>query len=229
MTSQPPTADQAPEPSTDPATYWEQRYRERGQTWSGRPNAALVREVSGIEPGRALDLGCGEGGDAIWLAERGWSVTAVDISASALALGARNAEAAGVSGLIDWVVADLARWRPDGAFDLVSAQFLHSPVELPRDDILRRAAVAVAPGGLLLVVGHGEFPPWSSHPHPEVPLPSPDDVLTALDLPRDRWTVVTKALVDREASGPDGHHATLVDSVLTLRVSEGAVDRAARQ
>lgn len=206
-----------PEPITDPAAYWENRYSERGQTWSGRPNAALVREVSDVKPGRALDLGCGEGGDAIWLAAQGWSVSAVDISPSALALGARNAAAAGVSARTDWIAADLASWQPDGAFDLVSAQFLHSPVELPRSDILRRVASAVAPGGLLLVVGHGDFPPWSSHPHEDVALPSPDEVLAELDLPPASWTVVTKAMVDRDATSPDGGTFHLADSVLTVR------------
>lgn len=207
----------ADEPITDPATFWEDRYRGRGQTWSGRANAALVQEVSGLRPGRALDLGCGEGGDAIWLASGGWSVTAVDISPSALALGAANAAAAGVAARIQWVVADLATWAPTDSYDLVSAQFLHSPVELPRDEILRRGASAVAPGGLLLVVGHARFPPWSSHQPEPGELPTPDDVLASLALPPDGWVVVTKALVDREATGPDGAQATLVDSVVALR------------
>ena len=208
---------QTPAPLTDPAAFWEDRYHGQGQRWSGRANAALVREVDGLDPGSALDLGSGEGGDAIWLAENGWSVTAVDIAPSALALAARNAEVAGVGSRIRWVQADLAGWRPEGAFDLVSAQFLHSPVELPRDVILRRAASAVAPGGLFVVVGHGDFPPWSSHPDDGTVLPTPGDVLTSLALPTEAWTVVTCALVDRDGTGPDGTTATLVDSVLTLR------------
>jgi len=206
----------------DPVTYWENRYHGRGQTWSGRLNAALVRETAGLVPGRALDLGSGEGGDPIWLAQAGWQVTAVDISTSALALAATNAATAGVAGQISWVRADLSDWVPDQTYDLVSAQFLHSPVELPRDEILRRAASAVAPGGLLLVVGHGEFPPWSSHEPDGVQLPRPDDVLQALDLAEGTWTegtwtVVTSALVDRLATGPDGTTGTLSDSVLSLR------------
>lgn len=211
----------ADQPTTDPATFWEDRYAGQGQQWSGRANAALVREVAGLRPGRALDLGSGEGGDAIWLAQGGWSVTAVDIAPSALALGARNAEAAGVALGIGWIQADLASWHPEGSFDLVSAQFLHSPVALPREEILRRAASAVAPGGLLVVVGHGDFPPWSTHRPDEVVLPTPDDVLASLALPPTDWTVVTQALVDREATGPDGTKGTLVDSVLTVRSHRG--------
>lgn len=207
----------AEDPTLDPVTYWENRYHGKGQTWSGRPNAALVREAAALPPGRALDLGSGEGGDAIWLAQQGWSVTAVDISPSALAVAAEGAERAGVSERIRWVAANLATWSPAGEFDLVSAQFLHSPVELPRDAILRRVASAVAPGGILLVVGHADFPPWSSHPHDEMVLPTAADVWAALALADDEWTVVTSAQVDREAIGPDGTTTMLADSVLTLR------------
>ncbi|WP_202965810.1 SAM-dependent methyltransferase [Agreia bicolorata] len=141
-----------------PASFWEARYRESGKTWSGRANAALVREVGGLAPGRALDLGSGEGGDALWLASRGWDVTAVDISPTALERGRSAADSAGFGDRILWVEADLATWVPDSEFDLVSAHFLHSPVELPREAILQRAAGAVAESGVLLIVGHGAFP-----------------------------------------------------------------------
>lgn len=201
----------------DPATYWETRYRERGQSWSGRPNAALVAEAGDLTPGRALDLGCGEGGDAIWLAQQGWTVTAVDISPAAIAWGSAHAETAGVGERIAWVAADLADWRAEGHFDLVSSQFLHSPVELPREQILRRAATAVVPGGVLLVIGHDDFPPWSSHPPEEVDLPTADEVLVSLALTPGGWTVLRSALVPREATGPDGTVATLNDTVLTVR------------
>lgn len=201
----------------DPATYWETRYRDRGQSWSGRPNSALVREVTGLPPGRALDLGSGEGGDAIWLAQGGWWVSAVDISGSALALGTRNAATAGVGDRITWIEADLATWHPVESYDLVTSGFLHSPVELPRDDILRRAASAVAPGGLLLVIGHGDFPPWSSHRPDDVVLPNPDEVLADLQLEEGDWTVLTRAMLERVATGPDGTTGTLSDSVLSLR------------
>lgn len=203
------------EPEADPAAFWEKRYRERGQSWSGLPNEALTREAASLVPGSALDVGSGEGGDALWLAGAGWRVTAVDISATALALGAARAAEEGLD--IRWIEADLATWRPDGEFDLVSSHFLHSPVELPRDAILRRAAAAVAPGGTLLIVGHAEPPPRSGHDHDDVPLPTPGDVLASLDLAEGEWSVVTNAMVDRQAVGPDGAWATLVDSVLSVR------------
>jgi len=202
---------------TSAAEYWENRYREAGRTWSGRANAALVREVTGLEPGTALDLGCGEGGDALWLAHNGWSVTAVDIAPTALAVGAGEA-AEGDD--VDWVAADLAEWRPPTAYDLVTSHFLHSTVELPREEILRRGAAAVAPGGTLLIVGHAGVPHWAAHSpeHAHVDLPTPEEMLAALRLPPEEWTVVTCALVDRPATAPDGSTGLIADSVLRLRL-----------
>lgn len=203
------------EPELEPAVFWENRYSERGQSWSGLPNAALEREAAPLVPGSALDLGCGEGGDALWLAGAGWRVTAVDISPTAIAFGAARAAEAGLD--IRWIEADLASWWPEEEFDLVSSHFLHSPVELPRDDILRRAAQAVAPGGMLLIVGHAAPPPGSGHQHNDVALPTPDEVLASLDLAEGEWSIVTNALVERRAVRPDGDAATHVDSVLSVR------------
>ncbi|WP_030275640.1 FAD-dependent oxidoreductase [Streptomyces sp. NRRL B-24484] len=148
------------QPDGATAVFWDSLYGERERIWSGRANGALVREVTGERPGRALDLGCGEGADAVWLAEQGWRVTAVDISAVALGRAAEHAREAGVAGRIEFRRADLAEAFPEGSWDLVCAQYLHSEVELPRDAILRRAAAAVAPGGTLLVVGHAGPPSW---------------------------------------------------------------------
>lgn len=203
--------------TSEAAQYWENRYRERGRTWSGRVNVALEREVNGVAPGTALDLGCGEGGDALWLAHNGWSVTAVDIAPSAIAIGAA-AQQPGDE--IEWVVADLADWQPPRRYDLVTASFLHSFVELPREEILRRAATAVASDGLLLIVGHAGVPHWATHdPHEGevVELPSPDEMLDALRLDPAEWTVLTKALVERPVTAPDGSAGTIDDSVLMLR------------
>ncbi|WP_165069034.1 SAM-dependent methyltransferase [Marisediminicola senii] len=207
---------------TDPAEFWEARYTttrdENGRVWSGRVNAAVEREVTGLAPGRALELGSGEGGDALWLAARGWRVTAVDISATALAVGAQTAARDGLADRIRWVQADLATWQPDTGYNLVTAAFLHSPVELPREGILRRAAAAVAPGGRLLVVGHGEFPSAAKHAdHDDAPpLPTPDEVLAALELP-EGWTVETNAVVGRAVTWRDGTDLELDDTVLRVR------------
>lgn len=212
-----------PQASSDltAAEYWETRYREHGRTWSGNVNAALEREVSGVEPGTALDLGSGEGGDALWLARQGWRVTAVDISPTALAVG-ESRQRPGDD--ITWVAADLAEWMPPAAYDLVAASFLHSTVELPRKAILRRGAAAVAPGGLLVVIGHAGVPHWApaEHAHADGPeLPTPEQVLASLfevdsPLVRAEWSVVTCALAERPVTTPDGTPSGIDDSVLTL-------------
>jgi SAM-dependent methyltransferase len=157
-------AAEAPDSSTA-ENYWNGRYREWAAMWSGRVNPILAREASILAPGTALDLGCGEGADAIWLANAGWTVTAIDVSTTALDRAREHAAAAGVGERIDWQHQDLAEGFPSGEFDLVSAQFLHSPIEMPRGEILRRAAAAVAPGGSLLVVGHFGTPPGAAAEH----------------------------------------------------------------
>ena len=201
---------------TDASTrgFWEQLYGERDQVWSGRVNAALAREVEHVPPGRALDLGCGEGGDALWLAERGWQVHAVDISSTAL--DRARAEAARRGLTVDFRRDDLADGVPTGPFDLVCAQFFQSPVELPREQVLRAAAAEVGPGGLLLVVGHAAPPPWTTHEPDAALLPSAAQVLEQLGL-GGGWDVVRADDVAREATGPDGQHAELLDSVVLLR------------
>jgi SAM-dependent methyltransferase len=135
------------------AAEWDARYTEReGSMWSGRPNGRLVEEVADLAPGRALDVGCGEGADAIWLARRGWTVTAIDISDVAVARARAAAEEAGVS--VEWISADvLQTLLPAGAFDLVSMQYPALPKsagEAPVRTLLNR----VRSGGLLLAVYH---------------------------------------------------------------------------
>ncbi|MGA5494763.1 class I SAM-dependent methyltransferase [Streptomyces cinereoruber] len=131
---------------------WDTRYSERQQLWSGQPNGALVAEVADLSPGRALDVGCGEGADAIWLARSGWDVTALEVSGVALARAAAHARDAGAD--VRWVHAGLAEAAlPPGSFDLVSAQY---PALLRTPDAAAERALldAVAPGGVLLLVHH---------------------------------------------------------------------------
>ncbi|MGN2635507.1 SAM-dependent methyltransferase [Nocardia takedensis] len=204
----------------DPKEFWEGFYRERGQIWTGDPNPLLVREASDLPPGAALDLGCGEGGDAVWLAARGWRVTAVDIAATALSRAAAHAEQAGVRDRITFAEHDLNVSFPEGEFDLVSAQFFHSPVaqEAERSAVLRRAAEAVAVDGVLLVAGHAGWPSFvEDPPHPDVHFPTVEEVLRALDLPEDRWTVEASEEVHREVTWPDGKTGIRADNILRLR------------
>lgn len=135
--------------------FWEERYRGHIAARGRRPNPQLVAEAADLPPGTALDAGCGEGADAIWLASRGWRVTAVDIATTALRRAREHAETVGgdVTSRIDWVQADLTSWAPtEEHFDLVSAHYVHPATS--RDALVRRLGAAVAPGGTLLIVGH---------------------------------------------------------------------------
>jgi SAM-dependent methyltransferase len=181
--------------------------------WSGQPNGALVTETTGLPPGQALDVGCGEGADAVWLAEHGWEVTALDVSGVALERAARHAEQAQVP--VRWVHAGLVEAAlPAGTFDLVSAQY---PALLRTDHHDAETALlgAVAPGGTLLVVHHqivdaGQFRAHGCDPDDYVSLA---DVATLLD---DGWRIETNETRLRHVSGGAGSHHTH-DVVLRAR------------
>ena len=147
----------------DPAVQaeWDRRYADREQLWSGQPNGALVAEVAGLTPGRVLDVGCGEGADAVWLARGGWDVTALEVSGVALERAAGHARDAGVA--VHWVHAGLAEAAlPPASFDLVSAQY---PALLRTPDAAAERALlaAVAPGGVLLLVHHAGMDTQPAH------------------------------------------------------------------
>ena len=198
---------------------FEQMYRATGALWSGRPNTQLVAEAAGLAPGTALDVGCGEGADAVWLARRGWRVTAVDFAATALERGAAGAASAGpeVAARIDWVRADVTRWTPEPAgFDLVSAQFMHLPPE-ERGVLFARLAAAVRPGGTLLVVGH-DFSDVAAGAHRP---PEPERFFTAQEvadcLDASAWEVVVAEARPRPAAVHEGHDIEVHDAVLRAR------------
>ncbi|MCE9514755.1 MAG: class I SAM-dependent methyltransferase [Mycobacterium sp.] len=204
------------EPPADAGAVWEEHYRAKPQVWSGRVNTSLAQIAAQLPVGRALDLGCGEGADAIWLAEQGWTVVAVDISSTALERVRAQAAVRGVADRVDTRRHDLERGLPDDGFDLVSAQFLHSTVAMDRAGILRAAAAAVAPGGSLLIVDHASAPPWATKmAHHE--FPDTETVLAGLGLDPERWQRARVGAVERAARGPDGEDVTLLDNVMWLR------------
>lgn len=179
---------------------WNTRYAERDLIWSAEPNRFLVAEVSDLPPGRAIDIGAGEGRNALWLAEQGWEVTAVDFSNVAIDKGRRIAEHRGLD--LDWVVADLRDYvPPERSFDLVIEFYIQLASPL-REEIWRRAAAAVAPGGTLLVVGHDLANLEHGYGGPQNPIAlfTPDDVVETID----GLDVVKADRVDRPV---DGHVA----------------------
>jgi SAM-dependent methyltransferase len=187
----------------DNAQYWDELYQSSEQLFSGNPNGALVAEVGDMPPGQALDVGCGEGGDALWLARKGWQVTAVDISRTAL----ERAAAAGtdVADRVAWTRTDLTVAPPPaGAFDLVSVQYFPLP-RRPEHTALRRLLEAVTPGGTLLFVSHdlADFP--SDHEHSLDPADyyQPKEVATLLG---DDWTIQIDETRPRTAPAPPGTH-----------------------
>lgn len=198
---------------------WDQRYAERGALWSGQPNPQLVTEAGRLAVGTALDAGCGEGADAIWLAGRGWLVTAVDISAVALDRGAAHAAELGaeIAGRVTWRREDLLTWvAPPQRYDLVSAQFMQLPSER-RASFFARLATGVARGGTLLIVGHSPTDLNTTVPRP----PLPDLFFTATEvaatLDPALWTVLVSEARPRETRDPEGHLATVHDEVLAAR------------
>ena len=163
------------------ADQWDERYAGAEQVWSGEPNGALVAEVGDLEPGRALDVGCGEGADAIWLAGRGWRVTAIDVSGVALRRAAAAADRAGVE--VEWMQAALLDAPlTDRDFALVSV-FYPALAHTPGRQAELALLAAVAPGGHLLVVHHADIDIEEAKAHgfdPDLYV-SPDDVATGLD------------------------------------------------
>jgi len=196
--------------------FWDARYRSADTIWSGNPNPQLVAQVADLAPGTALDVGSGEGADAIWLASRGWHVNGIDVSTVALDRAAQRAAEAGaaVADRITWQQADILSWDPPPLqFDLVSAQFLHLPT-LARESLHRRLAAAVRPGGTLLILGHHPSDLETSVGRPNLPdfLFTADQIAAALEPAA--WQIIVAAAPERQALDPDGRPVTIRDAVL---------------
>jgi SAM-dependent methyltransferase len=199
--------------------HWDARYRTKSSLWSGKPNPTLVSEVTSLKPGKALEIGAGEGADAIWLARQGWTVTSVDISAVALERAAAHAAEAGadIAERTSWLCEDVLEWQPPvGVYDLVTAHYLHlGPAR--RRLVYGKLAAAVGAGGTLLVVAHHPSDLQTTVPRP----PYPELFFTGDDLAADigagGWEIVTNAAAPREAKDPDGNVVTIHDTVFRAR------------
>jgi SAM-dependent methyltransferase len=199
--------------------FWDERYSSAERLWSGLPNAQLVAQASDLIPGLALDAGCGEGADAIWLAARGWRVTGVDVSAVALERAAQHAadQGADVAGRLTWERRDLLDWGPEpDAFDLVTSAFMH-----PAGDALRvfqqRLAAGVRPGGTLLIVTHHVDDVQANVGRPNEPslFASAADMVAGFD--QAHWKVVVASAFARPATDLDGQPTTVKDTVVRLQ------------
>ena len=188
------------------AAEWDARYSERdGARWSGRPNGRLVAEVASLPPGRALDVGCGEGADAIWLACKGWTVTAIDISDVAVIRAREAAELAGA--VVEWVRGDALQTPfPAGSFDLVSMQYPALPKAVGQAAV-RALLGTVRPGGLLLAVYHDFSDEHREHMKSQGT--DPADYVDADGLARllgDDFTIELHAVQPRIDPPPDNPH-----------------------
>lgn len=189
---------------------WDARYREKELLWSAGPNQFVAEYLGDLPPGRAIDVACGEGRNTIWLAARGWEVTAVDFSGVALDRGRRLAPARRVD--VEWVEADVLTWEAPQVYDLVLIAYLHLPSR-PRQMLMAKATSWVGPGGHLFLVGHDVSTAGVSGP------PDPDllwDTATARSLAAP-LEVVT---VDRRTRLTDTG-ATAADTVLLARREAG--------
>lgn len=203
------------EPREFDEAFWNARYGEKNRIWSGRPNPQLVTETEGLAPGTALDVGCGEGADALWLAERAWEVTGVDISTVALARAAEHEQQQPRNPgtpPVRWEYHDFTQWQPPAqSFDLVTAQYMHLPTA-QREPLFLNLAQAVAPGGTLLIVGHHPSDMQSAAARPSLPdlYFTAEDIANMLD---DGWEHTVIESRPREASGPDGATLAVADAV----------------
>lgn len=215
-----PDAPQTPDMAMFTQEFWDRRYRGHERLWSGRPNAQLVAQAGTLTPGRALDVGSGEGADAIWLAALGWTVTGVDVSPVALTRAAVHAAEVGpeIAARMQWLQVDLfsETFEPFGAYELVNSQYLHLPPQW-RERAVDRMASAVTGGGSLLLVSHHPSDLEIPGLRPNVPGLFYTASELGAQLDRSQWEIVVEAAPERSIHGPDGRPVTIRDAVLHAR------------
>ncbi len=198
-----------------PKDFWEDRFERDSGATTGKPTHTLETHAADRTPGKALDLGCARGDDVVWLAKRGWQVLGVDIAEAALNHTRANLVRNDLESAARLERHNLDETFPDGDFDLVTASFLHSPFALGWSRIIRQAAAAIRPGGLLLTVTHQRLAPWSWNPTGE-DLPDARTLLASLGLDSTEWREIQVGAIDRIASGPGGQTAPVTDAVIAL-------------
>jgi SAM-dependent methyltransferase len=212
------THDEDSDVSRWSAEFWDDRYGSIPTLWSGHVNAVVMTETESLSPGTALDVGCGEGGDALWLAERGWRVEGVDVSQVALDRAARRSAEAGpeIEERLTWTKRDLMTWQPPkAAYDLVTVSFMHLPGG-DRTAVYDALADAVAEGGTFLVGAHSPLD-IGVVPRPHDPSLYFTGEQLAAGLDPEQWEIVTCEARPRPGKHPEGHDVTLHDTVLRAR------------
>jgi 2-polyprenyl-3-methyl-5-hydroxy-6-metoxy-1,4-benzoquinol methylase len=194
------------------STKWDDRYSTSELIWTGRANQFVEANLGELEPGTAIDLGAGEGRNAVWLAGRGWTVTAVDFSQVGLDKATRLAEEQGVA--VTTVRADATSWQPDGPVDLVVLSYLQLPSAQQRT-VLQHAATWLNPGGTLFVIAHDR----SNVEHGYGGPPSPEVCYTIADsiAALDALEVTTAEVVERHVETPEGTKTALDTLVIARR------------
>ncbi|MGP5056500.1 class I SAM-dependent methyltransferase [Brachybacterium paraconglomeratum] len=204
-----------PDPDLSPTEYWEQRYSGSERIWSGKVNATMASVVAELSPGTAIDLGCGEGGDVLWLAEQGWTAHGLDISTVAVGRAREEAAVRGLDGA-SFDAVDLDAWEPKPAsVDLVTASFFQSSVALDRIAIRRRAMTALRTGGRLVTISHAAPPSWAKDHTAK--MVSVQDEAAQLGGSAEEWEVELAEERPRAATAPDGSAGEHLDAVLVLR------------
>jgi SAM-dependent methyltransferase len=194
--------------------HWQQAHGSHALGHAVPPNPHLVREISGLAPGTALEAGCGEGAEAIWLGLEGWKVTAVDIAAGALERAGEHAAGRGTD-RIRWVQADLSTWQPPAAYDLVTTHYAHPSI--PQLEFYDRLGTWVAPGGTLLIVGHRHHA-HSDHGHDQPPAEASATAASITErLDSSTWAIITADELTRIMESPGGGEVTLQDVVVRAR------------
>jgi SAM-dependent methyltransferase len=206
--------------------YWDGRYSAHEPVWSGTVNQRLVEQTADLQPGDAIDIGCGEGGDAVWLAQHGWTVTAVDVSTVVIDKARAHASVslpAEVADRITWQPADVRTWQPPAeSADLVSLQFVHLTEPLLAE-VQARLAVSVREGGTLLIVNHDPLDVHSGIGRPDIPgiMLAASAIVACLDA--DLWHVEVAEPFARPAKSHEGVDVTVHDTVVraTRRGQQG--------
>ncbi|MDO4917686.1 MAG: class I SAM-dependent methyltransferase [Rothia sp. (in: high G+C Gram-positive bacteria)] len=203
-----------------PQESWNNLYSEKEQVWSGEPNKTLVSLIENHAPTTVLDLGCGEGGDVLWLAQHGWDATGIDISDIAIERARNMAQKIGVSA--QFVAADLAHWRTEQTFDLVVSSFMQSHFdELDRIGIFQQALELLNVGGELVSISHAGMPSFIKDDDPRMhfaeSLPNPSEEAQALTRNDSRFEIKLAEKRTRSVASPEGEEGTIDDGVMVIR------------